>query len=208
MAPDHEPDPEAQQLNNLNQPVRGEYFTGDSEQPRQYCVWECCDAGHNARPRGRVPKPPCGALQVTYTAKHWGHHDWQGVCGVCGKKPRLNAGRILGAYTLEHDAKMHVHRIHSFRRFCEIYVRFWKAYVSSKVDFEQYVKENFHDLEMLMMLWAHCDLEGQQRLMYMPEKERFAKMFDYAQYDHRNEHDKTQSCRGNILPLNKDCWRV
>jgi hypothetical protein len=204
-----EPNPEPAAEERLNRPVRGEYFTGDEEQPRQYCVWECVDTPHASRPRGRVPKPSCGSLCVTYTAKHWGHHDWQGVCSVCGKKPRLNAGRILASYTLEHDAKMHIHRIHSRRRFVEIYMRFWKAHFhSSTEEFEQFVKDNKGDLEMLMMLWAQCDLEGYQHLMHMTEKERYKKMFGYDRWSHLYAENQHLSCLGNVLPLKKSLWRV
>jgi hypothetical protein len=205
-----EPVPEPEDYERLNRPVRGEYFTGDIEQPRQYCVWECVDTPHESRPRGRVPKPSCGSLCITYTAKHWGHYDWQGVCSICGKKPRLSQGRILAAFTLRHDAQMYIHRFHSWRRFNQIFIRFWKEYFHRFDTFEQYKIDNKADFEMLMMLYAQGDLTGYQKLMhhYDNDKERDENMFSYNQMSYLNKHDEFESCEGNVRPLKMSTWGI
>jgi len=221
MATDHEPEPE--DYERMNQPLRGEYFTGDPEQPRQYCVWECVDTPNAARPRGRVPKPSCGSLGITYTAKHWGHHDWQGVCSICGKKPRLDEGRILAAFTLRHDAQMFIHRFHSCRRFNQIYIRFWKEFpvnnecewsAEEKAKWMQFLEDNKSDWEMLMHLYAQGDLDGYQQLINTPEShwedewEMYVEMFNYRQMSFLNKYDKFESCEGNVRPLRRSTWGI
>jgi len=213
-----EPNPEPTAEERLNRPVRGEYFTGGTEQPRQYCVWECVDTPHAARPRGRVPKRSCGSLCITYTAKHWGHHDWQGVCNICGKKPRLNKGRILASFTLRHDADMYIHRYHSWRRFRTLYEEFWTAYkfgdLPRSQPFEEYKSDFKADYEMLMMLYSQADLQGYQKLMhdYDNDKERDAELFDYeyimTSTARDDGHHVFESAQANVRPLTISQWRV
>lgn len=209
MVTDHEPEP--LDYEQLNQPIRGEYFTGDPEQPRQYCVWECANDPHESRPRGRVPKPACGSLCITYTAKHWGHPDWQGTCNICGRKPRLNSGKILAAFTLRHDAEMYIHRFQSWRRFNQIYIRFWTAYeFDNYEEFEQFIEDNKADYQMLMHLYSQGDLHGYQKLMHNHDndKDRYEEMFNYANMSFTDKCNQYDSCEGNVKPLRRSTWGI
>ena len=77
---------------------RGIYYKGTEENPKLYCVYKCTDTPPHLRPRGKEPSEGCGRLNVVYTAKVHGHRDWQAVCPHCGKKPRLNRGRIIASF--------------------------------------------------------------------------------------------------------------
>jgi len=86
---------------------RGPYLKGTEKKPKMYCVYKCTDTPAHLRPQGKEATKGCGRLSVCYTAKYWGHHDWQAVCPHCGRKPRLSAGNV-DAYFERKPALKHI----------------------------------------------------------------------------------------------------